>query len=398
VYFKGSDVNTHLGDSFATGDLDADGTADLVANGSYESAAVVYVAFGPLSSDRSAEDADVAVRDDTGDYVYPRLASGDADGDGNDDLLVTAYTTDYDYVFFGPVTADASLSDFDLRLQADQLQYQERIATVGDHDGDGFFDIAAADWSWIYGYVGHVHVTTGDASGTVDLRRDSTYTYTGTGTNDLGWTMASVDDTTGDGIADLALGDPLYDEPKDLPHGVYILPGGEDSGSYSVGDAAVGTLQSTEADLFGQALGASDRDGDGYTDLLVGARETVYEFRGPLTDLRDSADADAWWEGEESEFGASIAADGDVDGDGQPDALLGAPAQHGASAVYVQLGPASGSLDTTDLPKFETSAAFAGSTLAFVPDWTGDGAPEMAISNSWGSSTGRVGVFFSEAF
>jgi len=36
--------------------------------------------------------------------------------------------------------------------------------------------------------------------------------------------------------------------------------------------------------------------------------------------------------------------------------------------------------------------------VAFVPDWTGDGAPEIAISDEWGSNKGRVGVFFSEAF
>jgi hypothetical protein len=211
--------------------------------------------------------------------------------------------------------------------------------------------------------------------------------------------MASVDDTTGDGIADLALGDPYYSDPKAPTDEVYILPGGEEPGSYSVGAAAVGVLTSSiEWGLLGQAIAAADRDGDGYTDVLVGARGTVYEFRGPLTDLRDVGDADVRWEGEAEEFGVSIAGDGDVDGDGQTDALFGAPALFDPSAVYVQLGPASGSLDAADLPKFDAGGSFIGSEVAFVPDWTGDGAPEIAISDGWGSDKGRIAVFFSEAF
>jgi hypothetical protein len=269
---------------------------------------------------------------------------------------------------------------------------------VEDHDGDGLTDVAVTD-RWTYGStLFHVYVMTGAASGTVTLASDSTYIYGNVGNNWLGWSMASVDDTTGDGIADLALGDPFYGGAGDEQNAVYILPGGQEPGSYSV-EAAVGTLAtSTGDDGFGQAMAAADRDGDGYTDVLVGAWGRVYEFRGPLTDLRDVGDADASWEGEAMEFGLSIAADGDVDGDGQTDALFGAPAPYDPSAVYVQLGPASGSLDAADLPTFDAGGSFIGSEVAFVPDWTGDGEPEIAISDEWGSNKGRVGVFFSEAF
>lgn len=78
-------------------DIDGDGFGDLVIaapyadEGGYDSGAV-YVLFGPVSGSLSVDDADVifageATEDNAG---WAISASADADGDGRNDLLITA--------------------------------------------------------------------------------------------------------------------------------------------------------------------------------------------------------------------------------------------------------------------------------------------------------------------
>jgi hypothetical protein len=209
-------------------------------------------------------------------------------------------------------------------------------------------------------------------------------------------------DATGDGIDDLAIGDPGIDN-----HAVYVIAGGADPGSYSLRGVPVATVSSRSSDRFGETIAAADYDGDGYMDMLVGApkRGSVRAFFGPFTGDRDAAGADVRWIGAQS-LGYAIAADGDVDADGQPDVLFGAPYAHGyygSGTAYLQLGTATGVVDVASLVPFTSDSAFFGYGVAFVSDWTGDGGSEVALGDvgyatTPGQTPGRVAVFFSEAF
>ena len=102
-------------------------------------------------------------------------------------------------------------------------------------------------------------------------------------------------------------------------------------------------------------------------------------------------------------MGSALAV-GDVNGDKDVDVLMGSlwggPA--GTGAAYLQLGLASGVIDTRTLLSFPADAAAnLGASAGLVPDWMGDGGAEVMIGapedeNPRGETVGSVYVFFSD--
>ncbi|MDM7916524.1 MAG: FG-GAP-like repeat-containing protein, partial [Candidatus Eisenbacteria bacterium] len=172
------------------------------------------------------------------------------------------------------------------------------------------------------------------------------------------------------------------------------------------------------AEAFGDNLGFSaaggfDIDGDGFDDLIVGARSNdgngiqagrAYVFRGPLHGDRPATSADVIVSGDEfDELGRAVAA-GDLNGDGHDDLVIAAPlASQGpisSGAVYVYFGPVDGSLGTAGASASITGVLFneeLGSSLA-IGDLNGDGVDDLAIGAPRppvnGADTGRTYVFF----
>lgn len=400
VFFTGpSTTYGYLGYRIETGDFDADGVADLIAGADYSAPAQAYVAFGPMTADTSTDDADVAFRNDSSGFITSDcMVSGDADGDGYDDILFSSHTNAHGYLFLGPVTSDATVSDADLALTGTDASMVVQI--LGDHDGDGTPDIAARALDYSLVRRGTVYVASGAETGTVDLPAHATYSYNDHGNDEVGAAIVSLGDATGDGIDDVAIGDPGREN-----HAVYVVPGGLDPGDYSLRGVPVAKISSARSDRFGETIAATDYDGDGYTDMLVGATKPpgVRAFFGPFSGDRKANDAEVRWTGARS-LGYAIAADGDVDADGQPDLLFGAPyTDVFDGTAYLQIGAATGVVDVASLVSFTSDYEFFGYGVAFVPDWTGDGGSEVALGDigytpTAGDKGGRVAVFFSEAF
>ncbi|MBI5517871.1 MAG: VCBS repeat-containing protein [Deltaproteobacteria bacterium] len=140
-----------------------------------------------------------------------------------------------------------------------------------------------------------------------------------------------------------------------------------------------------------QHLGVrGDLDGDGRTELLVGApgadggrgRVWVLVAAEPQRALTHDA--------ERASFGGSVAHVGDLDGDGFTDAALGAP---GAQVVRVYRGGPSGLAESpwVTLANPEPGASGFGTAVAGVGDLDGDGYGELAVGSPFVSaSTGRV--------
>ncbi len=158
-----------------------------------------------------------------------------------------------------------------------------------------------------------------------------------------------------------------------------------------------------------------DYDADGTLDLVVGAWRadsprsfdsgTVFAFLGPLSGSLDDRDAAVVWAPDATVegLGRDVAA-GDVDGDGTSDLLLGASWAAGFSGeAFLQLGPASGIVEVDGLVSFlGASGEQLGESVTIVPDWTGDGRDEVALAalyhtDAAGDIDGAIYEFDSES-
>jgi hypothetical protein len=399
------DTFSGLGSALDVGDLDADGVLELVVGAPRYEDPRVHAIGPPSSTYETVYDADQTFVAWPGSGLGESLAAADADGDGDDDLLLGAPGLDAAFLFLGPLTSGGHVATADASLMAPSRGLVGHVTdVVPDHDGHGSPDIlVSAAYGWKTSRRQSVYVIAGTSTGAIDCSTGATYEYeTATDTAELGASTTALGDTTGDGIEDLAIGAPGREG-----NAVFVVAGGEAPGSYPIADVATATLSSVQIQGFGRALDAADHDGDGYADLFVGAPQSgpsVYAFLGPLTDSRTTSAADVRWIGDMG-LGFSIAAGGDVEGDGHPDVLMGAvyDTNH-AGAVYLQRGEAQGVVDVGDLTWFEShDDTVLGYAVTFVPDWTGDGGAEVALGQpflyqdiSVRSGMGRVDVVFSE--
>jgi hypothetical protein len=295
---------------------------------------------------------------------------GDFDGDGFDDLVVSAP----DELAGSGMTGEVRLyagSPGGLgapTLVPNQSNSWGRALAAGDDvDGDGYEDL-------LVGGLGHVAIFRGGASGL-----DPTPWWSATGTaGGWGLSAAFIGDVNGDGWTDVAVGAASDSSdngriyvylgsaagmgtfPQELsPNGtdyrfghaisawrdldadgydefVVTAPGRYSSTSYVTARAYVlhGTQFGVDPD-YGDALAVyegsagllvADLDGDGARDVALGGADGtasssaldggVRVIAGSVVDLDPVLD--------KASFGHSLAA-GDFDGDGQPDLLVGAP-------------------------------------------------------------------------
>ncbi len=291
-----------------------------------------------------------------------------------------------------------------------------------DFDGDGFADLAigvpSEDLNHNRGAsTGAVQVLYGSASGATardqlwhqDRKGIKGRSRSGEG---FGSTLASGD-FDADGYADLAIGIPAdkYAKLRSVG-GVQVLYGGpsglttRDQLWHQDSPGVPGKDET--GDRFGSALAAGDFDGDGFTDLAVGAPgEAVGDvaMAGGLFVLRGSAagltsgGARTWRQGKAGlpsqprageAFGADLVA-GDVTGDGRDDLIVevrreqdyATEALDGIAAVHLLPGSGSGLTAAEDqffgLPDLGIGNSDGIGGLS-VSDFDADGRDDLAIS------------------
>lgn len=219
--------------------------------------------------------------------------------------------------------------------------------------------------------------------------------------------VTSLGDLDGDGVQDLAVGAVGDDDGGDATGAVWIVFLRADrsiKASQKISETAGGLVADLQdGDGFGRALsGLGDLDGDGIPDLAVGANEddsgstnagAVYilflnrngTVKGQRKISAVSGDTLDFVPRRSSEFGASIAGMGDVDGDGIPDVAIGARFSNSVQTCFLRRdGSVRGSLNVTYGRNGFTDRATSfvdllGMSIANMGDFDGDGVNDLLV-------------------
>jgi hypothetical protein len=432
----GSSASMALGEQgsmAAGGDLDDDGTEDLVVatdNVSYGAAFVVHgddaaAAAGAITS------YDQALIYGYYSWYYTAYAPmahligpfTDASDDGVADFLGTGYSTTYDEGQAWLIEGGSSLSgtfyanyNYDAYWEGDSSNDQLTWATAGDVDGDGLGDIITGTPLDNDGSTstqsGNIAVFLGGHSGGYDLsdaedqiNGSSSYDYLGTSLNSA--------DMNGDGYADILAGAPGDDDLGAAAGAVYVILGNSSASWSSTADSAASVKvrgNSAGLDVGADAIPTpGDQNGDGVLDLTIGndTGSSVYLFFGSstFTGNLSTASPDVDLSAASIGFGSSVNADTDLDGDGYDEIIVGASSDDSsgtdAGAVYVFGGAASWSaaLGITDARASlhgATAGDALGSGLANGADLDGDGKEDLAAGATGydNGSSSAVGAIY----
>ncbi len=314
------------------GDFDADGRPDVIVGAPHNDAGGGDAGRAYLYSGANLGAAPLLFTGVAGEQLGFSVASaGDFNGDGYDDVIVGCPTNAAGngraLIFYGGPAPNTS-SDLTLPAQVVGENFGISVAGAGDVNGDGYADvIVGAPFNSTGGVdIGRAYVFYGGA--VPNAIPDITLTGLVAG-DELGWSVASTGDFNADGYADVIVG-ARYNDAAALDAGAaYVYYGGPVSNNA----ADVILLGSVASDHFGTSVAsAGDINGDGNPDVIVGAPDNdatavnagaaYVFFGGPAA----SSTADLTLLGADASdaFGTSVSSAGDVNGDGFADMIVGA--------------------------------------------------------------------------
>jgi hypothetical protein len=347
---ESNQANSSFGGGIGTaiaggGDVNGDGYSDVIIgaptfdNGESDEGKV-FVYFGAQQGLSQSANW-TAEGDQVNGYFGSSVSfAGDVNNDGFDDVLVAATGLSKVYLYFGSATGLGLVPVWVSGTFANCLQIGFSVGSAGDINNDGYGDIILGSIYCSNGQTneGRVFAYYGSGSG---LATEPDWSFESDQANaHLGYRVASAGDVNSDGYSDVLVSAIIYDNGENNEGRVFLFLGSS-SGLSAVPDWFAESNQSTPSGEFGALFGSDiasggDVDGDGFGDVLVGARGydrngflkdagRVYLFNGSASGLSSEPS----WIGEppatapNDYCGASVDGAGDITGDGYDDIIFG---------------------------------------------------------------------------
>ncbi len=406
--------SAQFGTSVATaGDVNGDGYDDVIVGApGYDALGnpandngKVFAYYGSPTGISTTEDWSVTggLGSRLGNSVF---TAGDVNGDGYADVIVGAPNRlDGSFqpvgeadVYLGGPSGLATSPVWTRVGVVSEGRYGFAVATAGDVDGDGFADIVVGV-PMQNGYQGRIEVYFGSSGGP---SVDPCVRVSGVTDSGFGAAVCTAGDLDGDGYSEIIVGEYLGDftNPSYPGNGaVWRYTGGARLPSEAPGwIASDGTA---DTDNGHAASTAGDVNGDGYSDVIVGAPNysnfmsghgRARAYLGTAYGLSTNA---SWSKSESgtSSYGAAVSLAGDVNGDGYTDVLVGDPnfnaGQGDEGKVFEYDGGPSGLSTTSSWSRVgDAQTSLFGDALSDAGDVDGDGYGDILIgADGFGSTT-----------
>jgi Putative metal-binding motif/FG-GAP repeat len=338
-------------------DLNGDGVDDLLvgspASPTYAAGGgAAFVSFGPFSSGTFAGGSLLALTGSANHYIGTSMSTGDADGDGNQDLLVGAAGRSGGgavWLLEGPLTAGTASTSTDPVLTitySSHVHFGDRVAML-DYDGDGYDDVLVTDThdTATASFGGGAYLYLGPVTGARTQAQSDAY-FGGAYRKYLGDMLKEAGDADGDGFEDFLI---AYQTT-----GVFYVRGKAVPTSGVTSSMATASFGTTSGGTWNQAVVGSF-DAGGTVDLVVGDDQDdsaasnagaalVFFDLGTQSGAHAVGSEDARFTGQyAADIAGSLLAAGDADGDGQDDLLIAAPGEDSggtaSGALYLMRGP-----------------------------------------------------------
>ncbi len=397
------------------GDVNGDGYSDIIIgeryyedDQSYEGRAQAF--YGSPTGLSAAPDWTVYANEESSYFGDSVSTAGDVNGDGFSDVIIGGYSYDnpetaegFALVYYGSPTGLSTEPAWSAEGNQNYAHFGDFVGTAGDVNGDGYSDvvIGAPGYDSPDFNEGRVFVWCGSPDGLGANGTPDNADWFAEGDQyhaELGCSVCTAGDVNGDGFADIIAGAERWENPDDYEGAVFVWLGSMNglglNGNPANADWSAEGNQ--VAVYFGNFVStAGDVNGDGYSDVIVGAKRytngqsgegAAFVYHGSARGLNPVA---GWWAESNqpnANLGNSVCSAGDVNGDGYSDVIVGAYKFDGGSnnegKAFVYLGSSSGlSLTSAWSAEGDQEGAHFGVSVGAAGDVNGDGFDDVIVGS-----------------